>query len=113
MTRHYAEPVEVRRADEAPAQFLWRDRLYVVREVLATWLESGAWWRAVGGGPAPRVGEEAAVPPDAARRAAVLDDHEREYWRVEAAAGKSSPAGVYDLCFDWSAGAWTLTRTMD
>jgi len=102
MTRRYAEPVEVRRADEAPAQFLWHGRLYVVREVLSTWVEAGAWWRVAtrGGEGAPLAGP-------------VLDDGEREYWRVEAAAGRHAAPGVYDLCFDWSSGSWTLARTMD
>ena len=49
MTRLHADPVEVRRTDTGagpePAQFLWRGRLYVVREVLARWTESGGWWR--------------------------------------------------------------------
>ncbi|MGH8868880.1 MAG: DUF6504 family protein [Actinomycetes bacterium] len=103
MTRLYAEPVEVRRAEDAPAQFLWRGRLYVVREVLATWLQAGEWWRG-----RPPAGADAS--PDAGP---VLDDGEREYWRVEAAAGRTAARGVYDLCFDWSTGAWTLTRTMD
>lgn len=49
MTRLHTDPVEVRRTDTGagpePAQFLWRGRLYVVREVLARWTESGGWWR--------------------------------------------------------------------
>lgn len=49
MTRLHADPVEVRRTETGaglePAQFLWRGRLYVVREVLARWTESGGWWR--------------------------------------------------------------------
>lgn len=50
MTRLHTDPVEVRHRDcrrgPEPAQFLWRGRLYVVREVLARWTESGGWWRA-------------------------------------------------------------------
>jgi hypothetical protein len=42
-----------------------------------------------------------------------LDDGEREFWRVEAWAGRSSPVGVFDLCFDWSAGRWQLVRVVD
>ena len=45
MTRRYDEPVEVRRRDEDPAEFLWHGRFYVVRAVLAHWVETGAWWR--------------------------------------------------------------------
>jgi hypothetical protein len=58
--RTYGEPIDVRTAtgsatatalspegpdvDEAPVQFLWRGRLYVVRAVLAHWIELGSWW---------------------------------------------------------------------
>lgn len=65
MTRLHADPVEVQRHDTGsgpdPAQFLWRGRLYVVREVLARWTESGSWWRA----PAVRAltSGEGASPP--------------------------------------------------
>ena len=90
--RRYGNPIEVRRTDDRPSQFLWRDRLYVVRAVLAHWVEAGRWWRAGGEG---------------------LDDREREFWRVEAAAGKGSGLGVYDLCFDWSRGAWFLATALD
>ena len=49
MTRLHADPVEVQHRDTGlgpePAQFLWRGRVYLVREVLARWTESGGWWR--------------------------------------------------------------------
>jgi len=45
LSRLLADAVEVARHDDLPAQFLWRGRLYVVREVLARWTESGGWWR--------------------------------------------------------------------
>lgn len=53
MVRRYEEPIEVRAAaDEtasgvpgAPEAFLWRGRLYVVREVLDHWKERRPWWR--------------------------------------------------------------------
>ncbi len=45
MTRRYDEPVEVRRRDDDPAEFLWRDRFYAVREVLAHWVETATWWQ--------------------------------------------------------------------
>src|SRR3954470_1353711 len=55
MSRVHADPVAVQRRDDVPEQFLWRDRLYVVRDVLAHWIEAGAWWdstaaRALGAG---------------------------------------------------------------
>jgi hypothetical protein len=49
MSRLHADPVEVRTAPApegpVPEQFLWRGRLYLVRDVLARWTASGPWWR--------------------------------------------------------------------
>jgi hypothetical protein len=117
MTRLYADPVEVRTRSEAsgpvPEQFLWRGRLYLVREVLARWTASGSWWQ---GGPQE------------------LDDREQQWWRVEASrrselrdeasdgrtvtadsgrlAALSGGRGTYDLCFSWRTG-WALKRVLD
>jgi hypothetical protein len=114
MTRLHSDPVEVRRRDDVPEQFLWRGRLYVVREVLARWTEAGGWWR----GTAVRAltaGD--AGGPAGAEGSASIDDHERDWWRVEADSGRhealSGGRGVYDLCFDWSRGAWSLARVLD
>lgn len=138
MSRCHADLVDVVRRDDAPGQFLWRERLYQVREVLAHWVEAGRWWssvttKAIVAGDRLSHGEGTAVAlapsPSWARGdgadiaptpvmedvsgAASLDDGEREFWRVEARAGRSSPAGVFDLCFDWSAGRWQLVRVVD
>lgn len=130
MTRRYDDPVEVRRRDDVPAEFLWRDRLYVVRGVLDTWVETVAWWRTPaaagvygigtatsdgGGGGLPAGGPaRAAGPgPGEAPTGLALDQAEREMWRVEASAGRVHGTGVFELCFDWSAGRWTLIRAMD
>ncbi|HEX4015803.1 MAG TPA: DUF6504 family protein [Frankiaceae bacterium] len=147
MGRRHAEPIDVRRRDDAPAQFLWRSRLYVVKDVLEHWFESGQWWASVSamalgtgsdaqptkstrsarstgsdlvlapipaspkwaqrawGEPAPDVG--ASMGP------ASIDDGEQEFWRVEAAAGRSASPGIYDLCFLWSLGSWQLVEVHD
>lgn len=99
MSRRYDDPVEVRRRDDEPAEFLWRERLWVVRAVLARWVETGAWWQA------------AAPTLDSAALSV-----ERELWRVEATRGRVHGMGVFDLCFDWAATAgtgWTLARALD
>lgn len=107
MTRQYADQIHVRPSgptDQShgqhevgtPHQFLWRGRLYLVREVLAHWLESAAWW---GGSKQALEGE--------------IPSHEREVWRVEAQSGRSSVPGVYDLCRDGVTGQWILTRSID
>ncbi len=142
MGRRHAELIDVRRRDDVPAQFVWRSRLYVVKAVLEHWFESGHWWAsakalALGAGsdvaeglrasaddlvlapipaspkwaqrawgePAPDVG--ASVGPSS------IDDGEQEFWRVEAAAGRSASPGVYDLCFLWSIGSWQLVEVHD
>ncbi len=143
MSRRHADVVEVRRRDDVPEQFLWRNRLYQVREVLGHWVEAGAWWRsapssAMIDGSDPQAGVTlpssddlalAPIPasPKWAQRAwgepapdvgasvgpMTVDDGEREFWRVEAGAGRVAQPGVYDLCFDWSANRWQLVQVMD
>jgi len=138
MTRRHADPVEVRTHADAPAQFLWRSRLYVVREVLACWTESGSWWQTPAltalhsgeaGTAAPGPLELVALPPspkwaqrawgepapdvDTSTGPAGIDDGERTWWRVEAAAGRSAGSGVYDLCVDIAGGNWSLARVLD
>ena len=106
MSRRYDDPVEVRRRDDDPAEFLWRGRFYAVREVLARWVETGAWWqRPEGAGAGAGAGAAAGSPTTLAG--------EREVWRVEASRGRDHGAGIYDLCFDWTAGGWTLLRAQD
>jgi hypothetical protein len=95
VTRRYDEPIEVHLRDAIPDQFLWRDRLYVIREVLEHWVESGGWWRE------PQTG---------------LDDGDREIWRVEAAyrgAGDDHTTGIYELAFDTATGRWMLAVVID
>ncbi len=101
MSRRYADPVEVRRRDTDPAQFLWQGRLYVVRAVQARWTETGRWWRSSAAGALSE------------GRRGVDVDAERDYWRVEAGSGRMAGTGVYDLCFDWSRGAWFLACALD
>ncbi|MEP6464355.1 MAG: DUF6504 family protein [Frankiaceae bacterium] len=143
MSRRCTETIEVRRGDEAPEQFLWRGRLYLVRAVLASWTESGGWWH--GSAARPLFGVDEAAPPSAGvpvddlvlaaipsapkwgQRAwgepapdvgaavggGTVDDGERECWRVEAGTGHCAGTGIYDLCFDWGAGVWTITCVLD
>ena len=141
MTRLHTDVVEVQRRDDEPAQFLWRGRLYAVQEVLARWTESGSWWtgttvRALASGDAAAPCTSATSPletapipasPKWAQRAwgepapdvgasvgpVSIDDRERDWWRVEAGAGRSAGTGVYDLCFSWSTGRWALARVLD
>lgn len=120
------EPVDVVRRGDAPEQFLLRGRLYVVRGVLAHWVEPSGWrW------PAPawstpeqagaRVGAAVGAAALASRpamlprrqpagRVAVADAADRELWRVAAAAGRSAPMQVFDLCRSRAEGRWTATR---
>jgi Family of unknown function (DUF6504) len=134
MARRIGEPVMVRVAGEpdgAPGTFLWRDRVYVVREVLGHWQERRSWWasaaaRAVHGD------HDAPQDPDQSAHRAGMDaesnpgdvlNQEREIWRVEASAGRMFGNGVYDLARDGSGGAgapvvvqsqgWHLLRVAD
>ena len=127
MTRGYDDTVQVRttQADE-PAQFLWRGRLYVVREVLGRWRERQAWWsrpralavhgvgESVAGG---AVGSLAIGSVEAQAGVGLADvNTDREVWRVEASAGRMAGTGVYDLCratVDPTDPTWLLLRVSD
>jgi hypothetical protein len=126
-------------AGRQPAAFVWRDRLYVVRAVQTRWYERRAWWREAAAaallglrGDEPRSegvsgdvsgsGGSVEATSEVPSAGAVAPpgsylDGETEIWRVEAAAGRSHPVGVFDLARSVpaaaSAGAssgWRLTR---
>ncbi len=135
MVRGYDDSVQVRLAPETrpadgrpmdgPSQFLWRGRLYVVREVLGYWRERQSWWSlapAMAAHGTGAVDERPATRPAGARMAAAGAD--REVWRVEAGAGRSAGSGIYDLARDApspvpggptadEAGQWLLLRVSD
>jgi hypothetical protein len=110
--RRYTDPVEVRSTSPegtgAPSAFLWRGRVYVVRDVLGHWCERRSWWsspaaRRVHGEGVPVVDGTLALddplPGPAAASVRVADlAQEREVWRVSASPGRAFPSGVYDLC---------------
>jgi uncharacterized protein DUF6504 len=117
--RRYDEAIDVRRGlvsgQDAPAQFLWRERLWVVRDIIAHWVETGAWWEQPGvsvlfGG--LDASEEPPPQPDdgSARCADLLG--EKEIWRVEAMRARAG-AGVFDVSFDWTLGQWRLVCCID
>lgn len=124
--RRYDDPVEVRRGmvsgpggrQEGPEQFLWRGRLWKVCDVVAHWVETGAWWQSPGVY-AVLGAEEPEEPSGSAtgRSHAVVDPAaDREVWRVEAARGLAATGagtGMFDLTFDWADGSWQLTRCAD
>ncbi len=137
MVRHYDELVQVHRGwvggesggEGAPAQVLWRERLYLVREVLAHWMETTPWWhsaavRALHAGgtstgaldlplspgwdsPVPDAGADTPVGSPAE------DTGDREVWRVEARAGRIAPRVVLDLALDSATGSWRVLRCHD
>ncbi len=141
--RRYDDPVEVRRGpveetvgpgadvysdERAPAQFLWRGRLWKVRAVLAHWVETGPWWSSPGVRAA--IGSHEPTDPHAEEEPGPrpLGDliTERELWRVEAGRGRAVGAlgavgpdgepdtgGVFDLAFDWADGNWQLVGCAD
>ena len=141
MVRRYEEPIEVRAAGEraapdgasagasagspgAPTAFLWRGRLYVVRQVLDHWKERRPWWRdalderrvpAAVAAPSSFAGDGTSGPgKEAVGGVDILGDaRERQVWRVEASAGRMAGTGVYDLGVDPSPGQWRLLRVAD
>lgn len=114
MVRRYDDVVEVRShagpPTDEPEAFLWRGRVYRVREVLGHWHERRSWWTE----PAARAvhGEEG--PDDGPVATSTAPGADREVWRVEASAGRSAASGVYDLCRHEATGqSWRLLRVAD
>ena len=118
MVRRYQESIEVRAGvgvvdpagdldvqNPPPSAFLWRGRLYIVRDVIGHWRERRPWWRE-----ALDPGEEAANP---GLDYAQPDCLEHEVWRVEASAGRLAGTGVYDLGMSGPARGWRLLRVAD
>ncbi|HHV20440.1 MAG TPA: hypothetical protein GXZ30_02715 [Propionibacterium sp.] len=103
------ESIDVRRGEvqgvEAPAQFLWRNRLWSVRSVETRWIVTGRWWDSAAAR-AVRDGSVAVV--DAGE---VLT--EEEVWRVVAANGRTGTRGVYELTHVVETGEWRLSRIVD
>jgi hypothetical protein len=88
MYRAYGEPVNVQVRDHGrPTRFVWRSRLYTVRAILEHWVINRE--RAQDGGSEP-------------------GQPELEFWRVEAAPGPGTTAGVYELRRDAATDGWTL-----
>ncbi|MBA3308908.1 MAG: hypothetical protein H0U28_02465 [Nocardioidaceae bacterium] len=135
--RSYGEPIDVRRGlvagQEAPEQFSWRGRRWVVRELIAHWVETGAWWEQPGVAALLGVGAAGELDTSAtdggsqsrtSLAAAPLGADllgERDLWRIEAGrrfGGGKGPEGVgghgvFDLSFDWGSGQWHLVRSID
>lgn len=128
--RRYDDEVQVRPApgepggEPAPDAFVWRGRLYVVRAVLARWHERRAWWRDPAAAallglqadpvPAAGTGTSAGTGTGTCSAPASALAGECQVWRVEAAAGRCSPLGVYDLVHTPGVpGTWHLARVAD
>lgn len=94
MSRTYrgGSSISVTCAHGAPAQFVWRDRLYRVDTVLQRWHRRAPWWHDV---------------------RTVPDGHDQQAWRVEASACRDGVQGVYELGFDPGAERWFLIRAYD
>jgi hypothetical protein len=114
MVRRYEESIEVRSGDAvglmarsragagcdgtdsvpepAPSAFLWRGRLYIVRDVIGHWRERRAWWREVLDTDEEAVAHGLGPVP--------LSCLEQEVWRVEASPGRLAGTGVYDLAMN-------------
>jgi hypothetical protein len=115
--RRYDEPIHVKRGQDmaAPEQFVWRGRLWLVRDIITRWLETGAWWdsplvRSARGDDVETLPFEEG-PSEASEETDLLAEH--EVWRVLAAAGASGSPGVYELDNARGTGGWRLRAVVD
>jgi hypothetical protein len=93
VNRAYGEPVDVQARDDGrPFRFVWRGRLYTVRQIVEHWVINKEWWQE---------GQEEPSHP------------ELEFWRVEASPGQGLATGVYELRHEVAARTWTLRRAVD
>ncbi|SHI39111.1 hypothetical protein SAMN02745244_00252 [Tessaracoccus bendigoensis DSM 12906] len=99
--RTYDEPIHVLFTEE-PRQFIWRDRLLLVKEIQGRWSRATPWWS---GSQARALRGDAVddVEPDPLA--------EREVWRVEAGNGRQR--GVYELARTVNAEDWVLQAVLD
>ena len=99
--RTYDEPIHVLFTDQ-PRQFIWRDRLLLVKEVQGRWSRATPWWT----GRQVRAARGEEVAPAQGDLLA-----EREVWRVEAGNGRHR--GVYELARTVDADNWVLQAVLD
>lgn len=99
--RVYDDPIHVLFSDE-PRQFIWRERLLLVKEVQGRWSRATAWWT----GQQVRAARGESVD---ATQGDLLG--EREVWRVEAGNGRQR--GVYELARTVDAEDWVLQAVLD
>ena len=107
--RTYDEPICVLFSDR-PQQFIWRDRLLLVKEIQGRWSSSTAWWES------PRVsaarGDTATPNVTSTIDPAGVDLlEELEVWRVE--AGNGMQRGVYELARSVGRDDWVLQAVCD
>ncbi len=115
--RTYDEPICVLFSDR-PQQFIWRDRLLLVKEIQGRWSRSTAWWEsprvsAARGDAATTASSTDAMPMSTATDATVGTDllEEMEVWRVE--AGNGMQRGVYELARSVGRENWVLQAVCD
>lgn len=100
--RIYHEPIEVL-FRERPAQFIWRGRLLLVRQVQTLTREAAPWWK----GTRVRAARGEEIDGDSTDLLG-----EREVWRVEAGNGRLG-SGVYELARTVGREDWTLQAVVD
>ncbi|PWJ53695.1 hypothetical protein SAMN06264364_11198 [Quadrisphaera granulorum] len=129
MSRSFDEVVHVKVEQgepEAPTAFVWRGRLFVVREVLATWSSRLPWWqgveaRALRGEAVEVRGSSALVRQPGSRAAGPAADE--QVWRVAASAGFGVEPGTFELACapaestdtsgSTAEACWRLVRVVD
>lgn len=99
------ETIDVLRRHGEPAHFIWRGKLYRVRQVLSHWIQVGA-----DSGELPSVLLRTDLRLGTVETLVFGRDREieRELWSVRASVGRDGDVEVFQLCHDVPSGGWLL-----
>ncbi len=101
-----------------PEAFVWRERLYVVREVLGSWCSPVPWWqgraaRALRGESPGGGGRLGVVGSSALASSPGGPAVDERVWRVSASVGYAADPGTYDLVREPGGQRWRLAKVVD
>lgn len=81
-----------------PQEFIYKGRRFRIHAIVERWRESGGWWKRL------RPDRSVDVSNDLVED--LIDDHERKFWRVEAA--QIGALATFEIEHDEESGEWLV-----